>query len=228
MPNHVFAAVPLACAAALLLFAGTAAAQPMLAPAPQAAPAPAAVPAIDTELAKMTSVPELLKLADEAATKEDWSRYGQVVLRVLQLRPYAGNIQLEVAASYALRNDKTGGYNALMRLPDQGYGFPIEDDERFKNLQGTQVWDYLVERFGENRKPVGAGRVFATLPKQDLLIESLAWDPLGNSLLVGSVRTGKVSRVAASGKLVDFIVPDKANGIGGVFDVAVDARRKLL
>ena len=229
MPNHKFAAVPVACLAlAMLLVASAAAAQPLRTPAAQPAPAAPVAPAINPDLAKLTSVPELLKIGDAAATKEDWDRYGQVVQRVLQLRPYAGNIQLEVAASYALRNDKTGGYNALMRLPDQGYGFEIEQDERLKNLQGTQVWDYLVGRFAENRKPVGDGRVFATLPKQDLLIESLAWDSMGSSLFAGSVRTGKVSRVGVDGKLVDFIVPDKANGIGGVFDIAVDSGRKIL
>ncbi len=226
MYKRVIATSLLAAFASAMFGAVTVAvAQPMAA---QPAPAAAAAPAIAPELAKQASVPELLKIADEAATKKDWSRYGEVMQRVLQLRPYAGNIALEVGASYALRNDKGGGYNALMQLPGQGYGFAIEDDERFENLKGTQVWDYLVEQFGANRKPVGAGRVFATLPKQDLLIESLAWDPIGKSLLVGSVRSGKVYRVGTDGKLVDFIAPDKSNDLGGVFDLAVDAKRKVL
>ncbi len=233
MQNSVFEAVAVACLGAAMFLAGTPAiAQPMRAPeaaAAQPAAAPAGAPQVtDPVLAELKSVPELLKLADEAATKADWSRYGEVMMRVLQLRPYAGNIQLEVAASHALRNDKTGGYNALMQLPQQGYGFAIEQDERLKNLHGTEVWDYLVEQFGNNRKSAGSGRVHATLPKQDLLIESLAWDPVGKSLLAGSVRTGKVSRVGADGKLVDFIVPDATNGLGGVFDVVVDPVRKFV
>jgi len=194
--------------------------------APAAAPATAA--SVDADPGTVSAVPQLIVMADAAAEKKDWTRYGQIMQRVAQLRPYAGNIQLEIAASYALRNDKTGGYNALMQLPNQGYGFAIEDDERFENLHGTQVWDYLVEKFGDNRKPVGGGRVVATLPRQDLLIESVAWDPTRKALLVGSVRNGKVSRVEANGKLVDFIVPDKANGLGGVFDLAVDAKHKVL
>jgi len=145
--------------------------------APIATPAPAGEAAADKDPAALTSVPELIVLAEAAAGKQDWDRYGRIMQRVAQLRPYAGNIQLEIAASHALRNDKTSGYNALMPLPGQGYGFAIEEDERFKNLQGTQVWDYLVEKFSDNRKPVGGGRVLATLPKQDLLIESIAWDP---------------------------------------------------
>lgn len=200
--------------------------QAQSAPVPATATAGAAV--ADKDPAAITAVPELIVLAEASAEKKDWDRYGKIMQRIAQLRPYAGNIQLEIAASHALRNDKTGGYNALMPLPGQGYGFAIEDDERLENLHGTQVWDYLVEKFADNRKPVGGGRVFATLPRQDLLIESVAWDPTRKALLVGSVRTGKVSRVEASGKLVDFIVPDKANAIGGVFDLAVDAKRKLL
>ncbi len=190
---------------------------------PAASPQTAAKP-----LAEIKSVPELLRLADVARGKKDWVEYGRIMQRVLELRPYAGNIQLEISASHALRDDKTGGYNALMSLPDQGYGFAIEEDERLENLHGTQVWDYLVEKFGDNRKPVGAGRLFAALPKQDLLIESIAWDPAGKSLLVGSVRSGRISRVTADGKLVDFILPDATNQIGGVFDIAVDAPRKAL
>ncbi len=208
-------------------------AQPLSAPAPAAAPVPTAAPAPpppqqEDDIAGMTSVPDLLRMGSEAAERKDWSRYGQIMQRVLELRPYAGNIQVEIAASYAMRNDKTGGYNALMRLPDQGYGFDIADDERLENLHGTQVWDYLVEHFGDHRKSIGAGKVVATLPKEDLLVESVAWDPTRKAVLVGSVRTGKVYRVGGDGKLVDFVVPNAANGIGGVFDIAVDAARKVL
>jgi sugar lactone lactonase YvrE len=67
-----------------------------------------------------------------------------------------------------------------------------------------------------------------TLPKQDLLIESLAWDPTRKQLLAGSAREGRVYRVGAGGKLEEFASADAANGMWAVFDIAVDSKNGFL
>jgi hypothetical protein len=148
--------------------------------------------------------------------------------RILQLRPHAGNIRLELSAAYAMQDKKTEAYDGLVRLQSTGYVFEIADDQRFENLHGTELWDYLVTNFKANNIPFGEGKVAYTLPKDDLLIESLAYDANASRFLAGSVRTGTIYTVSAKGALTPFIKPDAANGLWGVFDMAVDTARDTL
>jgi hypothetical protein len=225
----------LACFTAVaLLLAGAASAQQ--APSPAVAPAPAAsaptlppLPAdIAEQIAKANVVPPLLALGRRFESEGNWPLYQATMQRVTALRPHAGNIRLELAAALAMQDNKSGGYEQLLQLKDQGYSFEVAKDRRFDNLHGTEVWTFLVDGFKQNGQPKGSGRVAMQLPAGDLLVEALAWDPERKSLLAGSVRSGVISRVDAEGNLTKFIEPDAQNGLWGVFEMAVDAERDAL
>jgi hypothetical protein len=219
---NLFRAAPL-----LLCFLPALATGQALAPADASAPPP--LPAdIAEQIARSNTVPPLLALGQRFNQEGNWPLYEATMRRVNQLRPHAGNILLELAAAYAMQDNKPAGYEALLTLRDQGYGFRIEDDVRLEKLHGTEVWNFLVEGFKENRGPRGAGRVTLQFPAGDLLIEALAWDPQRKSLLAGSVRTGEVSIVDAEGALAPLVRPDADNGLWGVFELAVDPARDAL
>ncbi len=215
-----------------LLLAGAASAQD----APPVAAAPAAstaalppLPAdIAEQIAKANVVPPLLALGRRFESEANWPLYQATMQRITQLRPHAGNIRLELAAAFAMQDNKPGAYEQLLYLKDQGYSFDVAKDARFDNLHGTELWRFLVDGFETNGTPKGAGRVVMQLPPGDLLVESLAWDPERKTLLAGSVRSGEISRVDADGKLSAFIKPDAENGLWGVFEMAVDAQRDAL
>ncbi len=217
-----------------LLLAGAASAQQ--APAPAGAPTPAAsaptpppLPAdIAEQIAKANVVQPLLALGRRFESEGNWPLYQATMQRVSELRPHAGNIRFELAAALAMQDNKSGGYEQLLYLKDQGYSADLAKDARFDNLHGTEVWTFLVDGFRKNGAPSGSGRVAMQLPAGDLLVEALAWDPKRKSLLAGSVRSGAISRVDADGKLTAFIEPDAQNGLWGVFEMAVDAERDAL
>jgi hypothetical protein len=218
-------------ATSLALLAGAASAQTAAPAQPAPAPAPALAPLpadIAEQIKRSNTLPPLLALGQRLSAEGNWALYETTMKRVSELRPHAGNIRLELAVAYAMQDNKPAGYETLLNLRDQGYGFDVAADERLENLHGTPVWDYLVEGFKENRAPNGAGRVFAELPAGDLLVEALAWDPARKQLLAGSVRSGEISRVGDGGTLTPFIKPDADNGLWGVFEMAVDAERDVL
>jgi hypothetical protein len=221
---NLLRAVPL-----LLCFLPALAAGQALEPAPAASAAPPPLPAdIADQIARSNTVPPLLALGQRFNQEGNWPLYEATMKRVNQLRPHAGNILLELAAAYAMQDNKPGGYEALLTLRDQGYGFAVEDDDRLNSLHGTEIWRFLVEGFKDNRGPKGSGRVAMQLPAGDLLVEALAWDPKRKALLTGSVRTGEVSIADTDGKLTPLIRPDAENGLWGVFEMATDPARDAL
>jgi sugar lactone lactonase YvrE len=215
-------------AASLLLAATLASAQPLLQPAaPQrlAGPEPNE---LDAKLDSITDPLALLDLAAQASREGNVDSRGRIWQRLAKLRPHIGQYKYEMAAAFAEQDLKTFTYNALLELQALGYAHELEKDPRFAPVHNTEVWDHIVNGFKVNRDPFGEGKVAYTLPKQDLLIESLAWDPTRKRVLVGSAREGAVFVVGDGGTLQPLVKADKENGMWAVFDLVVDAERGVL
>lgn len=213
-------------AAALLGLAGPALAQSTPAKRPMVA-APTGE-ALTKAIAAIDTAERAENVARGLRTKGDLANEALAWQRAVTLRPHIGRYKLEMAAAYAQLDKKRETYNALLELQTQGYAFDIRNDARFEKVSHTEVWTYTLQGFDANRAPFGTGKVAYTLPKQDLLIESLAWDPTRKQLLAGSAREGKVYLVGAGGKLKEFASADAGNGMWAVFDIAVDAKNGVL
>lgn len=208
-----------------LLFAQTSSAQKP----PLTTPAPPPDAAVATAIAQTSDVSQLLALAAESESKMQYNNQVAALKRVLELRPMAGNIQYELAAAYALLNDKRACYDLLLRMQSTGYAFDPSEDERFTRVHGTEAWDYIVLNLQANAIAFGEGKVAMTLPKADTLIESLAWDQQAKQLLVGSVRDGAVYRVSDKGKtLKPFITANAKNQLRSILAMQADNERGFL
>lgn len=187
-------------------------------------------PKTQTELtlAKIDSVPQLLQLARGYEEQKKWQDYQFAMQRVLELRPHAGNIKLELAAAYAMQDKLQESYDILVKMQGAGYGYPIADDDRFALARDTGVWKYVSEGFAANARPNGPGKVEVKLPADDLLIESVTWDTKRKQLLAASVRTGIIFTIDAKGALKPFIKPDAENLLLGSFDLYADNAHNVL
>jgi hypothetical protein len=214
--------IRLAFALLLVLAALPAPAQQILSDA-----APAATE-LDRKLAAETDVATLQALVMQFRAQGDAASEASALKRLTELRPHLGAYRFELAAAYARQDEKSLAYTALLELQGQGYAYDPRSDERFKPVSTTQVWEHVLKGFDANRQPFGDGEVVHTLPADDLLIESLAWDPKRKQLLAGSAREGKVYLVDGKGKLTPLIQADDKNGLWAVFDLVVDAERGVL
>lgn len=194
---------------------------------PEDAPAPQALPPLP-DLSTVTDVDALTLAAREAIAAKDWPRHRALMARLVELRPHNGYFALEHAASFALEGDKSGAYDALLKLHATGWGFRLAEDPRFEKVRGTEAWDYIVGQFEENLKPRGRGSVAMELPADDLMVEALAWDPKRKRFLVGTVRRAGIFLAGTDGRLEPFIRGDDGNQLWGVYDLAVDAERDRL
>lgn len=183
---------------------------------------------IEAALASVEDTQSLLQLAGELREAGKVAQEALVWKRLASLRPHVGAYRYELAAAYAQQALKSEAYNTLLELQGAGYANEVEKDARFSKVADTEVWRYVVQGFERNRDSFGQGQVAYTLPREDLLIESLAYDSSRGQLLVGSVREGKVFTVERDGKLKTLVEANEANGMWGVFGVAVDAQRGVL
>lgn len=194
-------------------------------PAGAAPPAPTA---LERELAAIDDVTVLRGRALDYQQAGKHADEAAVWRRIVELRPHVGAAKLELAAANARLGDRAAAYTPLMELQSQGYGFDISGDPRFKVISDTQVWQFILDAFAGHRQPAGQGEVFATLPREDLLIESLAWDGSRKKLLAGSIREGMVYTVEKDGRLKPLAKADEQNGMWAVMDVVADAERGVL
>lgn len=189
---------------------------------------PPAPTALEVELAATSDVEKLRERVLALRTDNDLVAEAAVWKRLSELRPHVGQIKVELAAAYAKQGLKSQAYTALLELQTQGYGMQIGDDPRFAQVATTRAWDYIVSSLQTNLSAFGEPTLVYTLPKQDLLLESLSWDASRKQLLVGSIREGAVYRVDTAGKLLPLVKADASNGMWAVMDVAVDAKRNVL
>ena len=206
--------------------------------AEEAAQAPAAAVSSEaTDSARQTLLAEIAKVEEPAMLTQLVARFRQqgdleaelaALDRRIALRPHMGAYRLDKVVTLAREDRKSEAYTLLIDLQNTGYAYDLRGDERFANIATTQVWDYIVDNFDANRAPYGEGTVLHTLPREDLLIESVGWDASRKQLLVGSAREGKVYRVEKDGKLVPLVSADADNGMWAVLDFVVDAKRGFL
>lgn len=218
-------------AALMLALCTSALAQAPATPAKAPAAQPAAKPdpaEVTAAIAKLTDVAKLRQLVAYYRQQGDTRMQIAALERLIQLRPHIGSYRLELAAVYAGQARKSHSYTQLVELQNSGYAYDLHDDARFAKVADTEVWEYLVKNFDANRQHFGNGTLAYTLPKADLLIESLAFDPVRKQLLVGSAREGTVYLVGKDSKLAPLVSADAKNGMWAVYDIAVDAKRNTL
>ena len=211
----------------LLLVAMVPATAQVLPPSTRTVAGPEVKP-IDQELAKVVDPEAIEQAAARYVAAGNVDMAGRYYRRLSELRPHLGRYKYEMAAAFGAQDFKTLTYNALLELQSQGYGYDLSRDKRFAPVQNTEAWEYIVKGLDLNREPFGEAKLFATLPKKDLLIESVAWDPSRKTALVGSAKEGAVYIVGDKGELKPLVQANESNGMWSVFDLAVDAKRGVL
>lgn len=104
--------------------------------------------------------------------------------------------------------------SGLPRKPIAG----VADSPRFQAL---------VAAIRRAHPPQRRNRLAYTLAERDLIPEGIAWDPVGRAFYIGSLAKRKIVRLDADGSVHTFKAP-RADGLGSVLGLAVDARRRTL
>jgi sugar lactone lactonase YvrE len=195
------------------------------------APAPAApaLSASEQTLKGIKDVGVLMEKYEAARTANDLNKQAEVLRRLIELRPYAGGMQWELARIYALQDNKSGAYDAMLKLQAQGFAYDPTGDKDFDKVATTEVFKYTVEGLRANARAFGEGKVAFTVQHDAEQIETMVFDSKRSRFLAGSASTGEILAVNPStGASTVFIRPDVTNKLYGVHALALDEARGIL
>jgi len=183
------------------------------------------------EVMRANHVPQLLQVADGTIKKGELKRHLMVWQRLTQLQPNNPDFQFELARAYALQDEKSGAYNALVKLQNAGLSYQVDGDKTFENIQGTKVYDYIVDGMKDNASAYGEGTVVATVEDSfsGMLFENIAYDKEHNRFLLASIRSGEIYQIDQQGKFSSFISDtDAKKGPWGAVDMELSQDKKSL
>jgi len=162
-----------------------------------------------------------------AYRQRDIATARQEMRRAAELWP-TQQVYIEGAASLAaVARDTADAARWINRLAELGIGSAVAGDTGYRALVGAKVFDDAATRLAAATAPVARSAVRLTLADTVLHPEGVAYDARSGRWFVGSVRQRRVVAVSRDGMVRDFVGP-AADGIAGVFGMAVDSVRRTL
>jgi sugar lactone lactonase YvrE len=116
----------------------------------------------------------------------------------------------------------------MVRMQQQGLAYDFSTNDNTKNIQGTEVFDYVNDVMKMAGDPMGDAEVAFSLPEDVKLPEAISWDETRQKFLVGTVADGSVLAIDKDGKVEELFKATESNGLWSVFDILVDAPRNRL
>jgi hypothetical protein len=144
------------------------------------------------------------RAAVQAYEAGDRSGYLQHAREAQALRPAHGGVTWALASALALNGDTAGAFRTLRHFAALGYSGDLAADSDFASLRSSEAYTELARRLAANREPLIGSRLALELPDTELLIEGIAYDEVTGGFLVGSVRKGRILRIARDGRVSDF------------------------
>ncbi|HEV7397267.1 MAG TPA: SMP-30/gluconolactonase/LRE family protein, partial [Pyrinomonadaceae bacterium] len=167
-----------------------------------------------------------LQKARDAYRAKNYPELIESMKQALNLRPNYGRYVYTVAAGYALSGNKEEAFAWLNRLADMGLVYAIDRDDDFKSLKGDERFIAAIQRFENNRKPIGNSVNAFTVNEKGLVPEGIAYDPVEKIFYLGAVYKRKIIRVNSAGEAKDFSSP--ADNLWSVMGMRVDSKRRVL
>lgn len=157
---------------------------------------------------------------------KDYPAYLENMKEAVKFRPDNPNMKYNLACAQALAGNADEALSLLNTLAEMGLVYDAAPDEDFNALKTAEAFQNLVEKFAQNKTPVGRSQVVFKLPEKDLITESVAYDPKAAAFFVSSVHKRKIVRVDKSGACKDFATSQA--GLWSVLGMKVDAARGIL
>jgi len=186
----------------------------------------------ELEINNTNKVPALLKKAYAAKKEKDYKNLIRILKKAYGLQPFSPVIQYQLAEAYALNENKSKAFDTLIQIQKQGFYFDIANNSNFKNINSYPVFKYIKENMDANIAHFGEGTESFVIDKSfsGLLFENIVYDSKSQSVLMGSLRDGRVIKVSEDGSIIDLIAPSKGGKKGpwAAIDLAVDAANDVL
>jgi hypothetical protein len=174
------------------------------------------------------NVPQLLIKANEAYAAQDYLLYSKVLERLREKRPNNSEYMYQLVIAYALIDDKPKAYELMLGMQQQGLAYDFSALDSTRNIQGTEVFDYVNDLMKMAGSPFGESDLVFTLPASIKGPEAIAWDESRGAYLVGTSVDGSIIAVNPAGDITELLKANSENGMWAVIDILVDQPRNRL
>ena len=180
------------------------------------------------EQAKPVNVPALLTRVNEAYIAKDYLTFRKSLESLHKLRPNNSDYMYQLVIAHALLNEKSKAYELMLGMQQQGLAYDFTKSEHTKNLQGTEVFDYVNDLLKIDGNPVGEVEPVFVLPETVVMPETIVWDESRQKFLIGTIAEGQILAVDKDGQVTELLKASPENGMWAIFDILVDVPRNRL
>ena len=178
--------------------------------------------------AKPENVPALLARVNAAYKAEDYLTFRKSLESLRKLRPNNSDYMYQLVIAHALLNEKSKAYELMLGMQQQGLAYDFTESEHTKNIQGTEVFDYVNDLLKIAGNPVGEAEPVFVLPDTVVMPETIAWDESRQKFLIGTIAEGQILAVGKDGQVTELLKASNENGMWAIFDILVDESRNRL
>ena len=125
--------------------------------------------------------------------------------------PDRGAVLYFLAASHALLGESLPALDTLKQCLALREGFDPSGDISFAALKTSPDFQKLLEQVHRDFPAVNLSKIVMASTDKDIFPEGLAYDPTGESFLMGSIYYRKIVKISRDGKIVDFVPADRYN-----------------
>lgn len=170
---------------------------------------------------------EYEKLAMNNYLDKNYVLFLENMKKAEELRPNHPRLLYNLAAAYALNNNKKEAISDLRKLVNMKLYYSVEKDSDFIAVWNDADFNNVIDGFNKNLKPDGHSKTAFTYPQKDLITESVAYDSLKKIFYLSSVYRRKIVWVDVSGKTGNF-KNEGEDGLWSVFGIKADSKRRIL
>lgn len=178
------------------------------------------------------NVPALMKQAFAAKKDGDYKNLIRILKKAKKLEPFSPTIQYQLAEAYALNDNKSEAFDTLIQIQKQGFYYDLANNKNLANINSFPVFKYIKDNMDANNNHFGEGVEAFSINKSfsGLLFESIVYDAKRQSVLMGSLRDGRVLKIGNDGSITNLIPPANGGvkGPWAVVDLAVDVKNDVL
>lgn len=172
------------------------------------------------------TVNDYYRMAAEAYEQKNYPAYAQNLKKAIDAGGNHPILYYNLAAAYALLDNKALSVEWLGKLADLGLSFPVDEDENFASIADTPEFKAAVQHFAANRTPTANSQVAFTVPEQDFMAEGLTYDAATDLFYAGSILKAKIISIDKKGTVREFSSPQ--DKLWSVLGMSVDPKRNQL
>jgi len=170
-------------------------------------------------------VPSLQMMAMRAVQEQQYQEFVRILGQALELHPFDDRIMAQLVAGYSLLDEKSKAYNMMLYMQRQGLAFDFDKLPQTENIRDTESYEFINDMLKRADEHVGQSEKAFELPEDIILPETLAWDPVHEQFLVGTVYGGKIARFSRDGEHLKGKQKFDTSDAWSIFDLEVDAER---